>query len=362
MSETTVEAARRLAAYAKTFGAGAFGSPLARDIDPDTVVMEGDTVAIVVRQERPSRRRDWTGRKFEIPAGVSVARNVARLDVTAPPPAWLVERPDYLITYVEDEPLTRALRAAGRPIIATRISASAELITVWGPEGTKPHLEALIDWPTAEQLGVCWFRDVPFDVRRQVEAELGRLSGWDDDYPYYSDGSWSALSLRGFDRDPRWGVKPAEMPKKWQAAHPEAMTKPIGWTTLGEEAFGMRAIIDSCSWLGQLERVRLMRMKGRPDKPTALARHSDITDRNAGTRPGQIARFHMPIVTHPAITMSTWELDGTHRSTHLEPWKLYYLDQRKPHAVSNPTSAERVHLVIDAVVDRNVAHVIESLA
>jgi hypothetical protein len=363
VSPTALAAARDLASYAKAFGAGAFGSPLARDIDPATVVTDGETTAIVARQDRPSLRRDWTGRRYTIPAGVSVARNVARRDVTVDPPHWLVERPDYLITYVEDRPLTTALRARGRPVIATRISAAAELISVWGPVGTRPHTEALIDWPTAEQVGVCWFRDVPFDVRNQIVGyELEQLSGWHDDYPYYSDGSWSSLSLRGFDRDPRWGVKPSEMPKKWQAEHPEAMAKPLQWTTLGDQAFAMRALIDSLTWLGEVERVRLMRMAGQPGKITALARHSDITDRNAGTRPGQIARFHLPLVSHPAITMSTWELDGTHRSRHLEPWKLYYLDQRKPHAVSNPTSAERIHLVIDAVVDRNVSKVIESLA
>ena len=335
---------------------------MAREIDPATLFTDANTTAIVVRHAQASRRVDWTGRRYAIPPRVSIATNVGRADLSLAPPRWLVERPDYLVTYVEDAPLTAALRDAGRPIIATRISASAELIAVWGPEGHPAHVEAAVDVPTAEVVGPRWFHGVPPSLRWAIGGELGDLGGWTDDYPYYSDGSWSALSLRGFDRDPRWGVKPAEMPKRWQAEHPGALERTCTWTTLGDRTTALRAVVESLTWLGDLERVRLMRMAGRPDKPTALARHSDITDRNAGTRPGQIARFHLPLVSDPAIKMTTWELDGRRRDQHLAPWNLYYLDQRKPHAVSNPTNAERIHLVIDAVVDANVRTVIESMA
>lgn len=356
MNENTVHAAAILARYAKHFGAGAFGSPLASDIDPDELVDIDGTVMLVKQTTRPSARKDWTGRKYVIPAGVVFATHVARADLDARVPEW-VNAPDYLTTYVEDTALTAAL--SYRPVLATRISASAELITTWGPAGFPAHREEQVDRPTMAEVGPRFFAGVPEPMRAAVLAELDAVPGWYDDYPYYSDGSWGAVSLRGFSPDPLWGVKPAEMPKKWQQAHPESLGYKCDWTTF--PAPNLRAVVDSLRWIGDLERVRLMRMEGQP-RHNRLARHSDITDRNAGTRPGQIARFHLPLRTAPAITMSVWELDGHQRTQHLEPWKLYYLDQRKPHAVDNPTSVDRIHLVIDAVVDANVRRVIESCA
>jgi hypothetical protein len=170
-----------------------------------------------------------------------------------------------------------------------------------------------------------------------------------------SDGSWSAVSLRGFRRDdPTWGIKPSEMPRTWKADNPEALTYPCEWTVLADECPTMREVVESVSWWNGLERVRLLQMAGRGGKGGTLSRHTDITDREGGTRDGQIVRFHIPLVTHPDIKMHSWDLDGIHRATHLPPWSMWYLDARKPHAVTNPTGVDRVHLVVDVVADPDV--------
>jgi hypothetical protein len=96
-----------------------------------------------------------------------------------------------------------------------------------------------------------------------------------------------------------------------------------------------------------LERVRILRMAGRDGKGGRLGRHTDVTDKASGVRDGLITRLHIPLVTHPAIVMSAWGLSGRRSDVHLPAWTLWYLDARKPHAVTNPTGTDRLHLVID---------------
>src|SRR5213075_1933045 len=93
--------------------------------------------------------------------------------------------------------------------------------------------------------------------------------------------------------DPTCGIKPAEMSKAWWKDHPEAKRwTRCGWTPLAERCPAiMRALEDVSQW-GALERVRLLKMAGRePGKVGRLTRHSDVTDRAAGTADGKIVRF-----------------------------------------------------------------------
>jgi hypothetical protein len=95
---------------------------------------------------------------------------------------------------------------------------------------------------------------------------------------------------------------------------------------------------------GNLERVRLMRLRASNGE---LTRHADITDRDAGTENGKIARFHIPLQTAQGCLFSGWELDGTLNQQHFAAGSLFYLDIRKPHAVKNTSQINRIHLVID---------------
>jgi hypothetical protein len=345
--------ARFMAAYAKNYAAGAFGSPTAKDLETATPTdlvewsgPDGDrTLAYGRRLTRPSQRRDFIGRTYTLPTGTLVCDHIARTPGAQVPD---LGRYDVVYAYPEDTELAEGLVAQGREQSAVTISASSEIIAAWGRPGTRFRYSP-VDLAT--------FVKVPFLLREQswkmALADVVALDSglWDDDYPFYSDGTWAGVSLRGFDRDPRWGVKPAEMPSKWQREHPGALERKCTWTTLAERTPGLVGLVEDAMPPGvTLERVRLMRMKARP-KGGKLRRHSDITDRSAGTRNGQIARFHLPLVTHPDVKMTLWELDGSSHAEHLEPGRLYYLDQRKPHAVANPSPVDRIHLVIDAVCD-----------
>lgn len=350
-STTAREVTGLMQRYAKRFNAGAFAMPIASDYDKNPSLFrqydDGRIITHTRHVSSASTRADWTGRKYVIPKGAIFAAHVARaadsLDREVPPE--LIADHDYLVTYVEDHKLTNALLRANRPVIARRVSAASELLTVWGPRGVHAHEELPWDVPTVKKVYT-----PPFDLRA-VRSELEALEGWADDYPLYSDGSWDALSLRGFyPEDPTRGVKPAEMDRKWKAEHAHDLDRPCGWTVLGDQLPVLRELVESYGF-PKLERVRLLRMRG--TGTGALGRHTDILDRAGGTKDGQIVRFHLPLITDPAIKLYWWELDGTPCKQHLQTGSTYYLDARKPHAVTNPTTLDRIHLVIDAVCDED---------
>jgi hypothetical protein len=200
----------------------------------------------------------------------------------------------------------------------------------------------------------CWDFD---HVSPAALAELGEVDGWYDDYPFYSDGSWGALSLRGFyPEDPTLGVKPSEMSKSWRFAHSADLARVCDWTVLAGNSPTLRRLAEVVAAALRpdrdpsdvLERVRLLRMEARPGGGH-LARHSDITDKAAGTTAGKVLRIHVPLVTRPDVTMTCWGLDGAEYAYHLPVGTAWYLDARKPHAVSNPSPVDRIHLTVDVI-------------
>lgn len=341
--------------YAKQFNAGAFAMPTRKDIEAnpemiaDRTAESGRIVIARSRIARKSKRIDFTGAGFTLPIGANVATHVART------PGALVSfiAYDYVFAYAEDIALSQHLHEEGREIVASRITAAAEIINCWGPQGSGKQYAP---WDRAT---VADFGEVAMSPhqRTRLLAEMGTVTGWDDDFPYYSDGSWSAVCLKGFWPDePGRGVKPSEMPKSWKAEHAADLARVATWTVLSERLPALTELVRSMSVFADTERVRLLRMAA----GGALGRHSDITDRFGGTRNGQIARFHIPLVTTPETKLITWDLDGSRTETHLAPWHCYYLDARKPHAVRNGP-ADRIHLVIDAVCDENLRSLIGAL-
>jgi hypothetical protein len=350
---TGSEAARLLNNYARGYSAGAFATPIASEMER---IMAGGsdkawywwpsgtggTAAVGRKLTRPARRRDFTGRPVPMPAGTRV------LDHIVPGPAGVprLDRWHWIWGYVEDRQLADAMQMQGRQVAGVRVSAASEIIACWGLPGTA-HPYPAHDHATITQLPL----DVSVYEREQIRGEIARFTEWTDDFPYYSDGTWGAISLRGFNpADPAWGIKPAEMSKNWWAEHPEAKQYDrCDWTVAAPRCPTIVNLVTAvvAPWGGELERVRLLRMAGNAGRGGRLARHTDITDRAAGTADGQIIRFHIPLVTDPRITMSGWNLAGEEHAVHLAEWGLYYLDARKPHAVHNAAGIDRIHLVID---------------
>ena len=353
------ELARWLQQYAKQYNAGAFATPTAAELAAtppsmifDVVTPTGRAVVVGKRLTRVSTRRDFIGRKYQLPAGALVADTVARLG-NAPLPD--LDRFDYVYAYLDDLDLSADLKR-GRDLHALQITAAGEMVGCWGRPGTA------LGYGAADVVTVGRVDANPTSAQVEaMRAEAVGLTGWDDDYPFYSDGSWSALNLRGFyPEDPTRGVKPSEMPKAWQADHPADLDRACDWTLLAERCPTIIDFVTSVPWWRRFERVRLLRMAGRDGRGGALKRHTDITDRAAGTRNDQIARFHIALQTHPDIKMTAWQFDGRPVAIHLAPGEAWYLDQRKPHAVKNPTGVDRIHLVVDVLCDDDVRRHIEA--
>lgn len=351
MSRDAADQARFFAAYAKQYHAGAFAVPMRKDIEAGTVETvdfeshEGRVLLATKLLTRPSQRRDFAGHRVELPAGARIVTDLARSGSMDLP---RLDAYDIICAYVEDALVTSSLERQGRERLATQISAAGEIIGLWGREGTARQL------PPIETLTVSRLRrSLPEGQLAQAQEELRSLSGWHDDYPFYSDGSWGALSLKGFDPDPQWGVKPSEMSKKWLAANPGSLDRQCDWTRLAKQVPTIVGIVNKIAGATETERVRLLRMAAR--RPQAhLGRHTDITDRFAGTRDGMVVRLHVPLVTDPRVTMSVWSVNGERNDLHLEAGSVWYLDARKPHSVTNASDIDRVHLVIDLKADEQV--------
>jgi hypothetical protein len=346
------EAARFLNNYARRYAAGAFATPTAGELDRAMQDKRwhwwGDAGGVERVLSRDSVRTDFAGRPYTMHKGARLLTHMAAEPGAAVPS---LDGFDWVFAYIEDRDLTAQLKAQYRELHAIRISASSEIIGCWGRIGTgNPY--STVDTATLVRVPL----EVPEAARPDILAEVNTVTTWHDDYPFYSDGSWGAVSLRGFNpADPTWGVKPSEMSKRWLAEHPEAARyRTCQWTVAAEQCPAAVALIESVPWWGKLERVRLLRMAGRDGKGGSLSRHTDVTDRAAGTRNGSITRFHIPLTTHPDITMSAWDLDGQRHDVHLPQWSMWYLDARKPHAVDNRAGIDRVHLVVDVVADAEV--------
>lgn len=87
-----------------------------------------------------------------------------------------------------------------------------------------------------------------------------------------------------------------------------------------------------------LRAARLMRL----GPGAAILEHCD-PDLDAA---GGSARLHIPIVTNEAVSFL---LNGS--AVAMAPGELWYLRLLDPHAAANDGSVERIHLVVDVVVD-----------
>jgi hypothetical protein len=351
------DAARVLGSYSRRFAAGAFATPTAKELADAGWLWREGLLAATKTLTRDSKRADYTGRVYVVPKGARVITHLA-VDDGLPLPD--LSDFDYINAYADDQHVRAAMLAEGREPVATRVAASSEIINVWGPPGRPGYLYSREEAATLTELPL----HVSGGERAAVAAEVTALSGWADDYPFYSDGSWGALNLRGFwPDDPTRGVKPTEMSKTWKAEHPADLARTCGWTTLArmtpQTVALVRRVADPLGVPDDgLERVRILRMAGRDGKGGRLGRHTDITDKASGVRDGLILRLHIPLVSHPEIRLHAWSLRGKRFDVHLEPWHLYYLDARKPHAVTNPTGVDRLHLVIDLASNPTVRRAI----
>jgi hypothetical protein len=140
------------------------------------------------------------------------------------------------------------------------------------------------------------------------------------------DGDWSVIPLRG--------VAGAAHPVKMIYADPTATD------------FADTPLLDACPYfrevLGafdcELQCVRLMRLT-----PGSVIKEHDDNDLRAETG---AARIHVPVTTNPGV-----EFELNRRRIVMTPGSAWYLRLADPHRVANRGTTDRVHLVIDVVVN-----------
>lgn len=163
-----------------------------------------------------------------------------------------------------------------------------------------------------------------------LQADLAGLSGqgWPAHFNTgYHDGGWSGVALVSADGD-------AERLTVDAVAGSEGLATP-----LLARCPAMRAAVESLPCT--VQSARLLRLA-----PGAVIR--EHRDHGLGLDEGAV-RLHFPVVSHPDVE---FYLDGVR--VPMAEGECWYLDFGLPHRVQNLSPCERVHLVVDCVVDERL--------
>ena len=160
----------------------------------------------------------------------------------------------------------------------------------------------------------------------------------------YSKGDdWTAISLRGYGPTPLDILKPNVLKSK-------VKTETVLQDTSLLEEDGFQVINDILAKIpSTFERVRFMKIKAN----SGIGKHSDRIDKDFGIEDDNIIRIHVPIRTNDQVEFYLWE--GKEKLVnYLEEGHYYYVDVRAPHAVTNNSDVDRIHLVIDVYVNDEI--------
>jgi hypothetical protein len=345
------------AAY-KPYSFGAFGLPKERDIATMlarnsllyTKSADGSYAAAadLVILESGSHHTDFAGNDVHIPAGSAFIRHFAWTDEACGARvlnAALERAAGRQVWWELHEENARAKQIAdsnGLLWIATKVMASSDIKGLYASVNCQPRLEP------ADEIAM---KEVATEFltpgeHANIVAELTKFADWAQHYSSYNKRqSWTAFALRGYVADdPTFIIKPREMSAKWKKENAALLDAQPSETIAMCHFPITRSIVES-RIPGGKDRVRFMRLAPGGGE---LARHADITDRDAGTKDGTVVRLHIPIFTSQLVEFSSWDHRGNHKTMAMHERGLYYLDQRKPHAVVNrDQERERIHLVID---------------
>lgn len=339
---------------------GAFGIPKERDIatahkDGNLAWLRDGTgkiaaAAIFRIAKTTSKQSDFAQRTITVLPGdlqIKAAAGAPHLlqELIERLTAKAGSRPTWLELHAENQQAISIASALGFTLAATKVAASSDIKSLY-IKGATPssRLSSTLhpaDLPALKHLGTGASQSTVAACIAEINAYQ---PPWEQHYSSYNKRqSWTAIALQGFDPlDPQFIIKPGEMSKAWKQENPSRLAAKCAPTAAAAALPTIWQLAHTIP--GTLERVRLMRLRASNGE---LTRHADITDRDAGTANGKIARFHIPLQTAPGCLFSGWNLDGTLNQQHFSAGSLFYLDIRKPHAVKNTSQVNRIHLVID---------------
>jgi hypothetical protein len=170
-----------------------------------------------------------------------------------------------------------------------------------------------------------WRLPLRFDPERLL-ADLARIEDaeWEAHFNTGTyDGDWSGVALRA----PRGSSTPL---------YPDPLAAGFEPTSLLDRCPYFAEVL--ASFACELESVRLLRLRA----GSVIREHRDY---KLGLEDG-VLRLHIPIITNPGVR---FYLQG--RPVPMAVGEAWYLNVNLPHRVENTGATDRVHLVIDGVVN-----------
>jgi hypothetical protein len=350
----------------RPYAFGAFSIPRARDIaDAHSCGRliyycgaEGRPVAAAIFRvlRADSRHKDFCRRMCTIPRGSLFIQHLAALpgyEAEMMPKLFRALRKQVRApqTWIELHEENRALREQvgehGFAHVLTKVMASSDIRGMYvhpREANSLPPLHAC-EIPTLLSIDPEFLSDEELSaLKHELLRYLARGNGWGQHYSHYNKRhSWTAFAIRGYlPEDPTFIIKPTEMSKAWKASHPEQLRATCDETVAASHFPATLKVLADIP--GRKQRVRFMRLASGNGE---LGRHADVTDQDAGTSDGCVMRLHIPLVTGRDVAFQGWGIRGTHEEMHFAPGGLYYIDQRKPHRVTNKSPVDRIHLVVD---------------
>ena len=162
--------------------------------------------------------------------------------------------------------------------------------------------------------------------------------------PYKNNNIWTAISIHGY------GANPSDIYKPGFARNDKKIDNKLQWTSLLNKSV-MSPIHEIIARLPcNFERIRLMKLTA----GKSLRKHNDNIDPDIENK--KIVRIHIPIRTNQDVVFTMYENDEDDdgEKLNLKTGHFYYLDVTKPHSVSNNSSLDRYHLVVDCYVNKEL--------
>jgi hypothetical protein len=202
----------------------------------------------------------------------------------------------------------------------------------------------------AELLSIKKIGEINTNLIRIINDSLHLIPKFTNHYSNYNKGkSWSAISLRGYSSDPSFITKPSEMNDKWKEEHKdfhfEMQDTPL-YNNFPEVRMLLSMFDDT-----EIHRVRFMKLTPNNGE---LTRHTDQVDDDSGGSLGKLARLHFPIKTNDKVLFTVWDCDGREQCVNMKEGECWFLDTRKPHRAINGGIEERIHLVVDVLVNEKI--------
>lgn len=344
----------------KKYVFGAFGMPNERDIATAMAkgqvikTKENDSILIHQHYQAKSRLTDFSQSVIPIQVGTFFIKHLAGPQKEKLLNYYCSElqgKPLMIEIFDEDLAMIELVKSKGFTYITTKISASSDLKGIYQKDAGVNYKLASGESLHMEQLSANFLSEQELTA---IRKELANYTSWADHYSTYNKRqSWSAFTLRGYDKeDPNFIMKPQEMSKKWKEENPERLNAKSEWTLISQRFPSTVKLVQERFHNSKPDRIRFMRLtKGNGE----LSRHADITDKEAGVQAGRVVRLHIPIYTNPKVIFQSWSHKGQKQVANMEVGSLWYLDVRKPHTAVNNGDEDRIHLVMDFYASKELS-------